>query len=393
MASGMLLVKQAEKSLSNVTSVENVVGDSAKTLPSGPGWVQIPLTSTCQVCVTEVEGTKNLSRQRTRQKQAAGATKLSEEKIRGALVNFSWYMKKNGYKEATITSYAGKIKTLVNSGADLWNPDHVKRVVAGMSTWKDSTKKCNCDAYDLFVKMENLKWEKPRYKPEQTLPFIPTEKEIDQLTMGCGMKMRAFLKGLKETGADPGELLAVEWEDIDFTRNKITINHPVKGHNPRILNVSDEWLRMVSRLPRTAKRVWTAKPQSHYNSFKAQRRRRAKEYGNPRLERITFRTLRHWKGTTEYHRTHDIMYVKELLGHKRLTSTQIYIHLEEKLFQQLKNEFIVRRTVSIKGMMALAAVGFEKFDEVDGVHLYRKPRPSEETFSFAQNRRVLREDK
>ncbi|TET20161.1 hypothetical protein E3J74_04040 [Candidatus Bathyarchaeota archaeon] len=63
---------------------------------------------------------------------------------------------------------------------------------------------------------------------------------------------------------------------------------------------------------------------------------------------------------------------------KSLISTQIYIHLEEKLFQQLNNEFIVRRAVSIKGMMTLATVGFEKFDQVDDVHLYRKPKGSEE---------------
>jgi len=71
------------------------------------------------------------------------------------------------------------------------------------------------------------------------------------------------------------------------------------------------------------------------------------------------------------------MHVKELLGHKTVLSTEIYIHLEEKLFQQMRSDFIVRRAVSIKGMMALAAVGFEKFDEVNSVHLYRKPKSAE----------------
>lgn len=69
---------------------------------------------------------------------------------------------------------------------------------------------------------------------------------------------------------------------------------------------------------------------------------------------------------------------EDLLGHKSLLSTQIYVHLEAKLFDQLENEYNVRRARSIKGMMALAAVGFSKFDQVGDVHLYRKPKKAED---------------
>ena len=34
----------------------------------------------------------------------------------------------------------------------------------------------------------------------------------------------------------------------------------------------------------------------------------------------------------EYHRTKDVLYVKQLLGHKRIKNTLIYIQLEEALF-------------------------------------------------------------
>jgi hypothetical protein len=39
---------------------------------------------------------------------------------------------------------------------------------------------------------------------------------------------------------------------------------------------------------------------------------------NPRLLQITFRTLRHWKATMEYHKTKDILNVINLLGHKSI---------------------------------------------------------------------------
>jgi len=42
---------------------------------------------------------------------------------------------------------------------------------------------------------------------------------------------------------------------------------------------------------------------------------------NPRILKITFHTLRHWKDTMEYNRTKDILYVKQVLGHKRIENT------------------------------------------------------------------------
>jgi integrase len=324
-----------------------------------------------QICVSESE-MKNLVAVETKQKTAGETTKQNE--IKSKLIEYSWFMKKQGYREGAIISYTDRIRHIHRKGAVLSDPEHTKKTIAGVESWSDGSKKCMADAYDVYVRMEGLQWEKPKYNPRSSLPFIPTEKEIDQLIGGCGLKIRVFLQGLKETGAGGGELFHLQWIDIDFKRKKITINHPTKGHNPRILNVSDDWLRMVSKLPRTSERVWNTRYDLQSANFRKQRKRLAREYSNPRLRKISFRTLRHWKGTTLYHKTHDVYQVKKVLGHKKLSSTEIYINLEETLFQQIPNEFIVRRAVSAKGMMSLAAVGFEKFDEVNGVHLYRKPK-------------------
>lgn len=32
------------------------------------------------------------------------------------------------------------------------------------------------------------KWDPPKYKPVEKIPFIPTEKEIDEFIAGCGKK-------------------------------------------------------------------------------------------------------------------------------------------------------------------------------------------------------------
>lgn len=48
---------------------------------------------------------------------------------------------------------------------------------------------------------------------------------------------------------------------------------------------------------------------------------------NPRLLQITLHTFRHWKATTEYAKTKDILHVMQLLGHKSIQNTLVYTHL------------------------------------------------------------------
>lgn len=103
-----------------------------------------------------------------------------------------------------------------------------------------------------------------------------------------------------------------------------------------------------------------------------QRKRIAKKFGNPRLLKITFTTLRHWKATSYYHQTRDILKVKQLLGHKRLTSTMVYIDIEKAIYGELTNEFTSRVATTLEEDRKLMEAGFEFVTERDGAKLYRK---------------------
>jgi integrase len=133
------------------------------------------------------------------------------------------------------------MKRLSNLGAVLTDPETIKKVLAEQKTWNDGYKMLIVYAYESFMKMEGLSWERPRYKQPDAYPFIPTEAELDQLIAACGRKLGTFLQGLKDTGADPGELVAAQWIDINIESRTIQIR-PVKGHNPRVLTVSDQFL-------------------------------------------------------------------------------------------------------------------------------------------------------
>lgn len=76
--------------------------------------------------------------------------------------------------------------------------------------------------------------------------------------------------------------------------------------------------------------------------------------------KISFESFRHWKGTVEYHRTKDIYYVKEILGHKKLSSTQIYIHYEKMTYGLSRSEeFTVRVATNVEESCQLVEAGFD----------------------------------
>ena len=106
--------------------------------------------------------------------------------------------------------------------------------------------------------------------------------------------------------------------------------------------------------------------------FARQRHAIAVKIGNPRLAKIHFHLIRHWVGTTEYHKTHDPDHVRRKLGHRSVLSTQIYINMEQALFTGSADEYHVKAASDLEEAMRLIEVGFEYITEVDGKKLFRK---------------------
>ena len=134
--------------------------------------------------------------------------------------------------------------TLVHLCADLKNPEDVKAKI-GAHNVKDGMKMMLVYSYEAFLNMNKLTWDRPHYKQDEIIPFIPEEGELDQLIAAAhSERMGTFLQTLKETSADPGEALAIEWKDI--AGNVVNINHPVKDHRPRTLEVSKRLIAMIN---------------------------------------------------------------------------------------------------------------------------------------------------
>jgi integrase len=182
-------------------------------------------------------------------------------------------------------------------------------------------------AFLSFAKTFNITFEPPKTRVERKLPFIPTEEELDQLIAGCGKKTATFLQVLKDTGARTAEALKLKWIDIDEKSCIIRINNPVKGSLARAIKVSAKTIAMINALPKTSEYVFNTNQHTLRANFYNQRKKIARKLQNPRLLQIRLHTFRHWKATMEYHKTKNIKWVQQLLGHKKLENTDLYTQL------------------------------------------------------------------
>jgi len=319
----------------------------------------VSLPFRCRIGATHTKGAKNLVEVEPTNQMAAGATMPTEATVKGKLVEFSWWMNKQGYAKASIRGYLSCLRTLWNRGANIYDPESIKDVMAKQK-WSANRKRNAINAYSLFLKMEGLTWEKPRCKVTRKIPFIPTEAELDALIAGCGKKTATFLRVLKETAMRSGEAKRLLWTNIDSERRIITLNDPEKGSNPRAWKVTSELIGMLNTLPKKSLRIFgEGSVSSQKTTFYKARRRLAHKLQNPRLLRISFHTFRHWKATTLYHQTKDPYYVKEFLGHKSIKSTEIYITIERTIFEPSSDEYTVKIAKDPKDIKDLLEAGFE----------------------------------
>jgi integrase/recombinase XerD len=297
--------------------------------------------------------------------QPAGGTETSQE----LLASFGMWMLKSGRKVRTIRSYIYKLKKLVNN-VDIRDPEAVKEFLS-KAELSEASKKTYVEVYTTFLRFLGKKWEKPSYRFTEKIPFIPTEEELDSLIAGTGRKMATLLQLLKETGCRVGEALKLKWTDVDFERRVITIT-PEKSSKPRVIPVSDKLIGMLNGLQRKDDNVFSTNLNTVEVLFLRLRKSMAKKLNNPRLLKITLHTFRHWKATMEYHKTKDIMHVKELLGHKNIQNTMIYINVEKALFQYKNDEFHCKTASTIEEAAKLIEAGFEYVTTFNGVMLFRK---------------------
>jgi hypothetical protein len=116
------------------------------------------------------------------------------------LTQYIIHLQKQAYAETTIKTKYKALRTMLSNNVNLDNSEEVKLFIARRQSWSNGHRITAVYAYDEYTKMKGIQWTIPQYKRNETLPFVPTEKEIDALINGTAKKMSTALQALKETG-------------------------------------------------------------------------------------------------------------------------------------------------------------------------------------------------
>jgi len=103
-------------------------------------------------------------------------------------------------------------------------------------------------------------------------------------------------------------------------------------------------------------------------NYSKQRKPLAAKLKNPRMLQITFHTFRHWKATMEYHKTRDILHVKEILGHRSLDNTMKYT----QIISFKDDEYSVRIAHTEEEACQLLETGYDYVCDYETNKLFRK---------------------
>ena len=176
-----------------------------------------------------------------------------------------------------------------------------------------------------------------------------------------------------ETGARVNEAERLEWTDLDYERNKVTIRASKNG-NARVLTVSKFLMQQLLSLPRKETTVFPKRTKKvRQTCFRRRLKKLARIHDNTRLTKIHYHTFRHCKALREYHKTKSMQHVKRVLGHKSIMTTQRYVDLYEEIYNDLKpDSYICEIALTAKDAKKLVEQGFEYVAEIEGEQLFRK---------------------
>ena len=280
-------------------------------------------------------------------------------------------MKNNAYSDYTIR-FTSKALRLLNDRTDLDNPETVKTFIASLDS-TNGYKRNLCIAYNKYCKHTETEWNMPHYKLEEQHIKVPTKEKVQMLIANAGQTLATKLTLSMETGLRPIELCNLRVKDVDLEQ-RLIYPRTAKHGAGRTLRISHNLTKLLANhmskhdLSPTDK-LFKGDSDYYGKTYRAKRNILAKKLQDPTIKQIRLYDLRHYFATTLYHKTKDILHVKQQMGHKKLETTLIYTQLLQ--FEKDDN-YTCKVAQNVEQATQLIENGFEYVTEIDGTRLFRK---------------------
>lgn len=181
----------------------------------------------------------------------------------------------------------------------------------------------------------NVKFRKP-----SILPTVLSAKEISKiLQVTKNIKHKTIKLLIYSAGLRLGKLLNLRIGDIDSESMKIHVKQG-KGKKDRYVMLSENMLKMLREYYKVYKPkefIIEGQKGDKYSPKSVQSIFNAALKKTGIKKKATVHTLRHSFATHLLDEGTDIRYIQELLGHKRLATTQIYTHVSSYSINKIKS--------------------------------------------------------
>lgn len=186
--------------------------------------------------------------------------------------------------------------------------------------------------FDFFVKM----------KRPNSLPNILTVDEIRKIINSItNLKHRAIISTIYSCGLRISEAVNLKINDIDSSAMTVKIVN-AKGRNDRIVMLSEKLLSLLREYFKEYKPkayLFEGQKGEKYSSRSIQQifNNAVKKVGIKK--KVTVHSLRHSFASHLLDNGTDIRFIQELLGHKHLSTTQIYTLINPASVKKIKSPF------------------------------------------------------
>jgi integrase len=171
----------------------------------------------------------------------------------------------------------------------------------------------------------------------KTIEFL-TKDEIITLLEASTPTYRPIIFVYLKTGLRKGELIHLEWSDIDFSRKQIRVinkvSYHIKRYKERFVPMDNQLVKVLRSIPRTKSNyVFTTKKGTlRENNIFRELQRTAKKAGIQK--HVTIHVLRHTYASQLVMAGVDLRTVQVLLGHTDIKTTMQYAHLSPDHLKQ-----------------------------------------------------------
>jgi len=185
----------------------------------------------------------------------------------------------------------------------------------------------------------------PMRRFDTYLPYVPSQTDTSTFIASfSNLKHKAIISLMYSSGLRVGEVCQLKYEDINRSRMRIHILKS-KNRSDRYAILSKHALSILTDYwykngqPKGYLFPHRDDPDRPMVSYTVNQFIYTKEEELKWPHNLTCHSFRHAFGTHLYENGADLLTIKELLGHKSLNSTMIYVHMASYTTQTIKSPF------------------------------------------------------